>query len=70
MSELDMLTRISDLETAIRVVVFFWVVTIVAMSSLHECDCHPRHVCPDPDDGPMCPLHKQPRNRCERYHKE
>jgi hypothetical protein len=69
MTPLEMVGRINDLETALRIVVFIWIATIVLLNNMPDCQCHPRHVCPTEDDV-ICPLHKVARNRCDRYHKE
>lgn len=65
-----MLLRIADLETCLRLVVAFWILTAVVLANLPKCDCTPRHVCQSEHDEVICPLHKVARNRCDRYHKD
>ena len=69
MSPEEMIARIGDLETTLRLVIFLWVVTIVVLRLLPtgECDpsCNRCSIYKNTDICPMCFKRHDRKERCE-----
>jgi hypothetical protein len=63
---LEMVGRISDLETALRLVIIAWVVTVVVLGKIPDHDCPHCPHCQGLAKLPRCPMCLQKHDPTER----
>ncbi len=56
MTAMEMAARISDLETALRLVIFVWVTSVVLLSFVKDGDCEHCPHCQGLAKIPRCPM--------------